>query len=181
MKKKIVISIILIIFIFFVSSICKSNAEATYSQFKEIQHILNIDTDLNDSVFDKNGIQICGWRLATEKNKIIVKIDGEKIDSNYIEYSYKYDLISIVKGYGTYEENPTPMFDIKIPTKDITNGKHNIKIQLKLKDETILDTVEANIMVNKSVKNVLNIDTNLENAKFDKTGILYFSFKGMTF
>lgn len=53
MKKKIVISIILIIFIFFVSSICKSNAEATYSQFKEIQHILNIDTDLNDSVFDK--------------------------------------------------------------------------------------------------------------------------------
>ena len=22
------------------------------------------------SVFDKNGIQICGWRLATEKNKI---------------------------------------------------------------------------------------------------------------
>ena len=83
MKKKIVISIILIIFIFFVSSICKSNAEATYSQFKEIQHILNIDTDLNDSVFDKNGIQICGWRLATEKNKIIVKIDGEKIDSNY--------------------------------------------------------------------------------------------------
>ena len=285
MKKKIVISIILIIFIFFVSSICKSNAEATYSQFKEIQHILNIDTDLNDSVFDKNGIQICGWRLATEKNKIIVKIDGEKIDSNYIEYSYKYDLISIVKGYGTYEENPTPMFniniptsdikdgnhvleigmeledgtilesiqrnikiekikhilnidtnlenakfdkyginisgwrlanesnkidvlvdgvkidsnyieysykydlisivkgygtyeenptpmfDIKIPTKDITNGKHNIKIQLKLKDETILDTVEANIMVNKSVKNVLNIDTNLENAKFDKTGI----------
>ena len=99
MKKKIVISIILIIFIFFVSSICKSNAEATYSQFKEIQHILNIDTDLNDSVFDKNGIQICGWRLATEKNKIIVKIDGEKIDSNYIEYSYKYYLISIVKGY----------------------------------------------------------------------------------
>ena len=166
MKKKIVISIILIIFIFFVSSICKSNAEATYSQFKEIQHILNIDTDLNDSVFDKNGIQICGWRLATEKNKIIVKIDGEKIDSNYIEYSYKYDLISIVKGYGTYEENPTPMFNINIPTSDIKDGNHVLEIGMELEDGTILESIQRNIKIEK-IKHILNIDTNLENAKFD--------------
>ena len=170
MKKKIVISIILIIFIFFVSSICKSNAEATYSQFKEIQHILNIDTDLNDSVFDKNGIQICGWRLATEKNKIIVKIDGEKIDSNYIEYSYKYDLISIVKGYGTYEENPTPMFNINIPTSDIKDGNHVLEIGMELEDGTILESIQRNIKIEK-IKHILNIDTNLENAKFDKYGI----------
>ena len=170
MKKKIVTSIILIIFIFFVSSICKSNAEATQSQLELIQHILNIDTDLNDIVFDKNGIQICGWRLATEKNKIIVKIDGEKIDSNYIEYSYKYDLISIVKGYGTYEKNPTPMFNINIPTSDIKDGNHVLEIGMELEDGTILESIQRNIKIEKT-KHILNVDTNLENTNFDKYGI----------
>jgi len=44
----------------------------------------------------------------------------------------QYDLISIVKGYGTYEENSTPMFDINIPTIDITNGEHQIEIQVHM-------------------------------------------------
>ena len=139
---------------------------------KSVKHVLNIDTNLDNAVFDKTGIHVEGWRLATEaNNKIVVYIDNKKIDSDYITYSYKYDLISIVKGYGTYTENPTPMFDINIPTKDLSNGKHTIKLQFQLEDGTVLDSVEKNITIDKSVKNVLNIDTNLDNAIFGKTGI----------
>ena len=139
---------------------------------KGIKSVLNIDTNLDNAVFNKTGIHIEGWRLATEtNNEIVVYIDNKKMDSNYITYSYKYDLISIVKGYGTYKENPSPMFDINIPTTNLSNGKHTIKIQIQLDDGTVLQSVEKSITIDKSVKHVLNIDTNLDNAVFGKTGI----------
>ena len=136
---------------------------------EKVKHVLTIDTNLNNAVFDKQGIQISGWRLATEpNNKIVVCIDGQEVDSNYITYSYKYDLISIVKGYGTYKENPLPMYDINIPTKDITNGSHNIKIEIQLEDGTVLESVEKTITIDKSIKHVLTIDTNINALVFNE-------------
>ena len=138
---------------------------------KKVKYVYNIDTDLKNTVFNKSGIKISGWRLTTDtSNKITAFIDGKEVNSQYIKYSYKYDLISIVKGYGTYKENPTPMFDINIPTKDMTDGKHNVKIQFKSEDGTVLENVESTITVEK-VKHVLTIDTKINNEKFDKYGI----------
>ena len=135
---------------------------------EKIKGILNIDTDLNITKFDKYGIKISGWRLATEKNVIKVLIDNKEIDDKNILYSYKYDLISIVKGYGTYEENPTPMFEINIPTDDITNGNHQIEIQIQLEDGSIVKKVKNKITIDKSIKHILNIDTDLNSVVFNE-------------
>ncbi len=139
---------------------------------KGIKSILNIDTDLNNSTFNKKGIHIEGWKLSTESNtELYVYIDNKKIDSNYIKYAYKYNLISIVQGYGTYKENPKPNFDIDIPVDNITHGKHSIIIELIGQDGAILQKNNGTIFVDKSIKSILNIDTNLNNATFDKYGI----------
>ena len=126
-----------------------------------VKSILQIDTNLNNAVFDKTGIHIEGWKLADISNtKLKVYIDGKEVSSKYIKYSYKYDLISIVKGYGTYKENPTPMYSINIPTNNITNGTHILKIQIVSNSGKVLKNVENKITVQK-IKYVYNIDTDL--------------------
>ena len=137
-----------------------------------IKSILNIDTNLNNAKFDKSGIHIDGWKLATEADtKLQIFIDNNQVNENYIKYSYKYDLISIVKGYGTYTENPKPNFDIDIPVNNIAKGNHTLRIDMVATDGAILERVENNIYIDKNTKSVLNIDTNLNNATFDKGGI----------
>ena len=136
-----------------------------------VKSILQIDTNLNNAVFDKTGIHIEGWKLADISNtKLKVYIDGKEVSSKYIKYSYKYDLISIVKGYGTYKENPTPMYSINIPTNNITNGTHILKIQIVSNSGKVLKNVENKITVQK-IKYVYNIDTDLKNTIFSKSGI----------
>ena len=137
----------------------------------DIKHALQIDTNLDNAIFDKTGIHISGWKLATEADtKLKVSIDGQEVNEECITYSYKYDLISIIGGYGTYKENPLPNYDINIPTKDIVDGKHIIKIEFVLEDGTVLEKFEREIIIEK-VKHALQIDTNLDNATFDKNGI----------
>ena len=111
-----------------------------------VKYASHLDTNLDNVTFDKKGIHIEGWKLATEPNtRIIVLIDGQKVSEEYTKYSYKYDLISLVGGYGTYKENPTPNYDIDIPTKDIKDGKHSLQIQFILEDGTVLENIEIGI------------------------------------
>ena len=130
----------------------------------------HIDTNLKQTFYKEDGIHIEGWKLATEPNsKIVVSIDEREISQEYIKYSYKYDLISIVKGYGTYEENPIPNFDIDIDLvkENITEGKHKLKIELKNSDETLtLQSQEEEINISRNIKYALQIDTKLEGATF---------------
>ena len=136
-----------------------------------VKYASHLDTNLDNAIFDKNGIHIEGWRLSTEPNsKIQVFIDGQEVSEDCIKYSYKYDLISLVGGYGTYEENPTPNYDIDIPTEDIKDGKHSLQIQFVLEDGTVLENIEKSITIQK-VKHASHLDTNLDNVTFDKKGI----------
>ena len=136
----------------------------------------HIDTNLKQTFYKEDGIHIEGWKLATEPNsKIVVSIDEREISQEYIKYSYKYDLISIVKGYGTYEENPIPNFDIDIDLvkENITEGKHKLKIELQNSDETLtLQSQEEEINISRNIKYALQIDTKLEGATFGKSGII---------
>ena len=136
----------------------------------------HIDTNLKQTFYKEDGIHIEGWKLATEPNsKIAVSIDEREISQEYIKYSYKYDLISIVKGYGTYEENPIPNFDIDIDLvkENITEGKHKLKIELKNSDETLtLQSQEEEINISRNIKYALQIDTKFEGATFGKSGII---------
>ncbi len=139
---------------------------------RDIKHVLNIDTILEGATFNKTGIEITGWKLATEANtKLVAKIDGKEIENTQIYTYYAYDLISIVKGYGTYAENPTPNFTIKIPTDTISQGKHKVEIQFLTSDNILLEKVEKQINIDKTIKHILNIDTRLDGVTFDKYGI----------
>ena len=116
---------------------------------KNTKFLLNIDTTLQNVTFDCQKLHIEGWKLATEPNtKLEVYIDEKEIDEKYIKYSYKYALTSIVKGYGTAKDNPTPNFDIDIPLNILDNGKHKIKIKFIASDNTLLKEIENDIITN---------------------------------
>ena len=131
---------------------------------QKIKYVYNIDTDLKNTIFSKSGIKISGWRLTTEaNNKLAVYIDGKEVGSENIKYSYKYDLISIVKGYGTYEENPTPMFEIDIPTENLAKKNHKMKIRFMYGD-TVLKNVEFTAIYGNRYK---GIDVSEKNGLVD--------------
>lgn len=140
---------------------------------RDIKHILTIDTNLDNSTFGKEGIDITGWKLATEADtKLIALIDGEVVPETVIETYYVYDLISIVKGYGTYKENPEPNYSIHIPTSGLSNGNHELEIKFVTYDNTIeLDCVKKEIRIDKTIKHIFNIDTQLENQVWEPNGI----------
>ena len=164
-----------IVTIFIIFFACMAIASIAYAN-SNIKSIMHIDTNLHNSTFDKSGIHIEGWKLATVPNtKLVVLIDGKEVNSSYIKYAYKYDLISIVKEYGTYKENPIPNFDIDIPTDNISDGKHNLKIQFVLSDGTVLEKVEATIIIDKSIKSIMHIDTDLKNVEFNENKKIHIS------
>jgi len=173
MKKIVTKVIAMILTIFMISSYCGEIIAAT-GETKETKSVLNIDTKLDNETFHVSGeLHIEGWKLSTEPNtKLVVSLNGEEVDSSYIKYSYKYDLISIVKGYGTYKENPQPNFDIDIPLEKYKEGKYKLKIELKTSDGAkTLKVVEKVVEINNDTKHILNIDTKLKDATFNKSGI----------
>ena len=138
---------------------------------KSIKSYLQIDTNLQEIVFnERKGIHIEGWKLATEPNtKLIVSLDGKEISQEYIKYSYKYDLISIVKGYGTYEENPTPNYDIDIPVEELTKQKHIIKIEFVTENKSdTLKSIEFEVNYGGTYK---GIDVSSHNGVIDWNGV----------
>ena len=116
---------------------------------------------MSEQVWSPNGIEINGWKLANiPDTKLKVYIENKEIENLSIEYSYKYDLISIVKGYGTYKENPLPNFDIDISLKEINVGKHNLQIIFMTEnDNRILKSINKDINVSKNIKHILNISS----------------------
>ncbi len=139
---------------------------------RNIKYALQIDTKLEGATFGKNGIIINGWKLATEANtKVVARIDGEVVEDTKIDMYYAYDLISIIGGYGTYEENPTPNYKINIPTKKLTEGKHVIKVQLVTFDDIVLKEEQNNIIIDTSIKHAMHIDTNVEGMCWKPNGI----------
>ena len=78
-----------------------------------LKHILNIDTIIENAVFDKNGIHIEGWKLATEKDtKLKVYIDNELVDSSNYELSKGSTIVTFNDEY----------------TKLLATGEHTLKV-----------------------------------------------------
>ena len=86
MNKKIKLILFIVVFIigiFMIPTLGQASSN--------VKSILQIDTNLNNAVFDKTGIHIEGWKLADISNtKLKVYIDGKEVSSEYIKYSYKY-------------------------------------------------------------------------------------------
>ena len=167
------ISLYFIIIIIFMTNVVCANTKIE-SKKTEAKSTWYIDTNLGQTFFtEKEYLHIEGWKLATiENTKLKVFVDEKEVSESCIKYSYKYDLISIVKGYGTYKENPTPNFDIDIPMKSVSVGTHKLIIKFVNSDSSeVLQSIEKNIVVSRNIKHILNIDTNLEGKTFDKSGI----------
>ena len=167
------IGLYFIIIIIFMANVVCANTKIE-SKKTEAKSTWYIDTNLGQTFFtEKEYLHIEGWKLATiENTKLKVFVDEKEVSESCIKYSYKYDLISIVKGYGTYKENPTPNFDIDIPMKSVSVGTHKLIIKFVNSDSSeVLQSIEKNIVVSRNIKHILNIDTNLEGKTFDKSGI----------
>ena len=72
-----------------------------------VKSILQIDTNLNNAVFDKTGIHIEGWKLADISNtKLKVYIDGKKVNT--------FEIGNALLGF------------------DVTEGEHNIELKYEI-------------------------------------------------
>ena len=131
---------------------------------KKIKSVLNIDTNLAEQCGAINGITIDGWKLSTEPNtRIEMYISNRKIENLQVSYSYKYDLISIVKGYGTYKENPKPNFTIIVPETEFKAGDNKVTLKLVDEQNDVLEEFSSSIL---EYKTRIHIET-----PYDRTSI----------
>lgn len=94
--------------------------------------LINIDYPTTTGKYKHiNKLKIQGWIMSELANPTLeVYIDGIKKDINF-DRSTRSDVIKSVTGYGTVAENPTPGFYKEIDIKDLSYGKHTLKIVAK--------------------------------------------------
>ncbi|MBR2678369.1 MAG: glycoside hydrolase family 25 protein [Bacilli bacterium] len=102
--------------------------------------LTNIDyPKTNQAVIDT--VRVLGWYMSETSNTTMkMYIDNQEITD--IPRYARPDVINLIKGYGTINENPTPGYDKTINITDLEYGKHVLKIQVfdnqnkKIKEET---------------------------------------------
>ena len=128
MKRLFRFIIILFIFLFFVDFDVYANTSNDNTR-------IWIDYPKKDADIS-NSLKIQGWVMSKyEGTEIEVFIDQNKVDISRVERS---DVINAITEYGTIEENPTPGFYKEIDIRDLSYGKHEIKINIKNNNEVIL-------------------------------------------
>lgn len=138
MKKKFLILTLLLIAIVTIINLYTtiSNADTsvtTESLAENYSAKTYIDNPIDGNISTvKESITINGWYMSNDINaKINVYIDNEKQEVENIYREERTDVISVIKGYGGIEENPTPGYSIKLDIKNITNGNHILKIEIE--------------------------------------------------
>ena len=95
-----------------------------------------IDYPTNSSIFGDKVI-LKGWVMSTKSSLTTkVYIDDQLIDVNLIRYKRE-DVLRAIKGYGDEAINPTPGFSAEIPTFNLLDGNHVIRIDYLDSDEVI--------------------------------------------
>ena len=127
-----------------------------------------IETTIPETCYnDTKTIKVAGWKMANVKDtKIEATLDDEPITN--IKYKERQDVINSVEEYGTIKENPNPGFEFDVDTTALSEGEHNLKIELITKeltlyaiDNTIDDPKEKDklkTLVEKTKEGVMNLD-----------------------
>ena len=108
-----------------------------------------VDTDLENTIFDADGIEIKGWKMANVPNtKIEAYLDGEKIELE-ITYSQDSTVVNTVKGYGIETNNQEPRFSIKINPTNLETKTYKLELKIVDSQGNIIATKENNIKIDK--------------------------------
>ena len=130
--------------------------EKSEAKTVEDKTYLNIDYP-NTEAINSDSLYIDGWVMSTNAGKSIeIYIDG-KIQQANIVTRKRPDVIAVIEGYGTIEENPEPGFKTTLDLKNIKDGEHTLTIKSVSSTGKELAVVNKKIKVNK-YQTYLNID-----------------------
>ena len=116
---------------------------------KQAKGKIVVSTDTNNTIFNAEGIEINGYKLANVPDTTLeTYIDGEKIDSE-IKYSSDAKIVSNNKGYGVETNNINPRYNIKIDVTNIETKTHSLELRLVDKEENIIATSVKTIKLDK--------------------------------
>ena len=116
---------------------------------KKTKGVINVDTDLANTTFDSDGIEISGWKMSNvPSTSIEAYLNGQKADAN-ITYTADYNLVINTKGYGVETNNKEPRFNIKIDTTNLETNTYVLTLNLLDSNKNIINTIESNIKVDK--------------------------------
>ena len=116
---------------------------------KQVKGTININTDLGKTVFDSDGIEISGWKLANMSDTTIeTLLNGEKVKSE-ITYSEDSNLVSNTKGYGIESNNEKPKFNIKIDTANLATNTYTLELRLVDSQGNVITTKQNSLKLDK--------------------------------
>ena len=81
--------------------------------------------------------------------KIEATLDDEPITN--IKYKERQDVINSVEEYGTIKENSNPGFEFDVDTTALSEGEHNLKIELITKENKVLQTYSKKIKIDRQI------------------------------
>lgn len=110
-----------------------------------------IETTIPETCYnDTKTIKVAGWKMANVKDtKIEATLDDEPITN--IKYKERQDVINSVEEYGTIKENPNPGFEFDVDTTALSEGEHNLKIELITKENKVLQTYSKKIKIDRQI------------------------------
>lgn len=115
---------------------------------KKYETNLNIDYPKTSEIREDR-LYIDGWVMSTcEDKKMNIYIDG-KLREEQLVTRKRPDVIAVIKGYGTSEENPEPGFKTTLDLKQIADGTHTLKIEVVSGTGEKLATYERKINLTK--------------------------------
>ena len=109
-----------------------------------------------EKIYNRRDIEVVGWKMANVKDtKIKVYLDNEELVSK-IEYQTRPDILKSVYGYGSVSENVQPGFRFYINSEKISEGEHEIKLELYSLDNELLDVNYRKICVDDGLHIIYN-------------------------
>ena len=110
---------------------------------KEKKSTMYIDAPVRESTFyssETESIYVKGWKMANVSNTSIkAYLDGKEVETT-VNYMERPDVIEKVTGYGTAEQNPKPGFELNIDANNLSEGNHEIKIEVLSGEEVLISS-----------------------------------------
>ena len=127
--------------------------------------IINLESPKSSQ---KRNIKIGGWFLSLNTNNYLkVFIDDQEIECE-IKRIKRQDVISVVKGYGDEEINPTPGFNTTVDLKDYKDGKHTVTVKVFEKRKNQIIGESSTQIDLKKYEGILNIETPQINTEVNR-------------
>ena len=114
-----------------------------------------------------NLLKVQGWVMSEAPNSTVeLYIDGIKrnVELDRVERA---DVINAIGGHGTIEENPTPGFYKEIDIKDLTYGKHTLKIKAISGNQTLYEASRQFTIIKPLTKVYIQKPTNNQTIGID--------------